>query len=108
MANDHVHPALQPLLDKISKAPRMAGGSLTVYPEGYDKPGVTIATRDGFVNRCVSRIANSDEWGCVWDAQECAKRLNAYDELHAALILVLQHLPQSELRDRVTNLIARS
>jgi hypothetical protein len=53
-------------------------GVLVVYPHGTDRPGIEIQTRDGFVARCVSAIANSDQSGCIPDAMQAAHRLNVF------------------------------
>ena len=58
--------------------------SLIVYPEGSDS--ITIPVANGFVSRVVSSIANSDQMGCIPDAERVAKILNALYERNDPLI----------------------
>jgi hypothetical protein len=51
-----------------------AMGSLTVYPDGPDAPGLTFTTANGFVSRVVSAVADAN----TVDALRVCAILNAH------------------------------
>lgn len=55
--------------------------SLTIYPDGTNKPGLNILTANGFVSRVVSAVSDVN----IPDAVRAAKLLNAVYKLADAV-----------------------